>query len=47
MVGIVGSGISMVQNIPCLLIGRILFGFTCGLQSVCIPRYIEETVPQH
>eukprot|EP00347_Sterkiella_histriomuscorum_P017146 403350492 len=47
IIGIVGCIISMFENIPCILIGRAIFGFACGVQSVCIPRYIEETVPSH
>ncbi|CDW74001.1 sugar transporter family protein [Stylonychia lemnae] len=47
IIGVIGSGISLIENIPAILIGRTLFGFACGVQSVCIPRFIEETVPQH
>jgi len=31
IVGIIGSAISLVENIPCILVGRTLFGFACGV----------------
>ena len=30
-----------------MLIGRFLFGFSTGLFSSTVPRYIEETIPTH
>lgn len=45
MVGIVGVSITMIERIPFILLGRLIYGFSCGLISICVPRFIEETVP--
>ena len=44
-VGLAGAGITMEFNLTTILIGRFLFGFSSGLFSSTVPRYIEETVP--
>ena len=41
-IGLIGLGITMVENFNVILVGRFIFGF-----SVVSPRYIEETVPNH
>ena len=45
--GILGLGITMFLNFPCLLIGRFLYGLSAGLIGAITPRYIEETCPNH
>mmetsp|Transcript_4389 Transcript_4389/g.7430 ORF Transcript_4389/g.7430 Transcript_4389/m.7430 type:complete len:123 (+) Transcript_4389:213-581(+) len=46
-VGVLGICITMVLQFYCILAGRVLFGFSCGVISALIPRFIEETVPNH
>lgn len=47
LIGLIGLGITMVENFNVILVGRFIFGFSVGLKSVVSPRYIEETVPNH
>jgi len=35
----------MIQNLPCLIIGRFLYGLASGAFSVFCPKYISETSP--
>ena len=46
-IAIFGSAISIIPNVPCILIGRLIFGTGVGLHAVSIPRYLEETAPFH
>lgn len=45
IVGSVGVAMTLVQNLSMLLIGRLIYGLAVGIESVCMPRYIEEYVP--
>ena len=45
VIGIFGVLIEMIENFPAIIIGRIIYGFSSGIYSVCVGRYIEETVP--
>jgi len=47
VVGVVGVGIEMIDNMWAIFIGRLIYGYACGLYSPCIGRYIEEVVPMH
>lgn len=42
---IIGSGLTLIQNYPCLLAGRFLYGVASGAFSVFCPKYIAETSP--
>ena len=46
-IGIIGSALTVFQNVYALLIGRLILGLACGVMSVVLNRYIEETVPAH
>lgn len=46
-VGIVGVGLTMIENFYILLLGRIIFGFTAGSQGVIVVRMINENVPEN
>jgi len=46
IVGIVGMVLTLFENIPCLLIGRLLIGTSIGLNSVLIPIYVNEMSPE-
>lgn len=35
----------MVENLWFLIIGRLIYGFAVGVQSVGMPRYLDEMVP--
>lgn len=45
LMGIFGVGLTMIQNIECLLLGRVIYGTAVGIISVAMPRYLEEIVP--
>lgn len=45
LIGIVGVSIEMISNYWCIIVGRIIYGLSAGIYSVCVGRYIEETVP--
>lgn len=45
--GFVGSGITVITSPYAIIVGRFTFGLSAGFSSVCIPRYVEETVPTH
>ena len=45
--GIFGIGITMFFHMSTLIIGRLFFGLACGFFSSIVPRYIEETCPNH
>ena len=40
-----GVLLTMWQNFYVLLIGRVVWGLAVGIQSVAMPRYVEEFVP--
>ena len=42
---IVGTVLSMIAQIPLLLIGRLLCGMTVGVNSILVGLYIREIVP--
>jgi MFS family permease len=44
-VGLFGVVLTLFESIAAILIGRLIFGLSCGLLSINIPRYIEETIP--
>jgi len=46
VIWIIGSAIICAsQNIPMLVVGRIINGFCVGIQSAQVPVYISECVP--
>ena len=45
LVGCFGVCLTLIQNFPLLLIGRLIYGMAVGVNSVCLPRYVEEYVP--
>ena len=45
LIGIFGVSITLVENFYMMIIGRTIYGFACGIQTVATPRYIEEYVP--
>ena len=45
VLGIIGAGMTMVLNVYCLLVGRILYGFSLGLLVISWPRYMDEVLP--
>ena len=42
---IVGSSLSLVEQLPLLLIGRLLCGLTVGVNSILVGLYIREICP--
>jgi len=45
LIGIVGSSLSMIANMPIFCIGRFISGMTTGLNIALVPLYIKEIVP--
>ena len=45
LVGIIGVTMTLIQQYWLLLLGRVIYGLAVGVESVCMPRYIEEYVP--
>lgn len=43
----IGVGITLVENVWIICVGRFLFGVGCGILAVFIPKMIEETVPSY
>lgn len=41
----VGVAIQCIGYFPCILGGRLIYGFGVGITTVAFPRYMEETVP--
>lgn len=42
---IVSAILSMIMNFPCLIIGRLIFGYVGGAFSVFCPKYVLEASP--
>jgi MFS family permease len=46
-VAILGSAITLIADVWCIIIGRFLQGVCSGIFVSVGPRMIDETVPQH
>ena len=44
-VGAVGIVLTLIQNKYLLLLGRVIWGVAVGVQSVAMPKYLYEFVP--
>lgn len=42
---ILGSLLSMVANIYCMICGRVVQGVGCGMSSVVVPLFLKEISP--
>ena len=42
---LIGSGVSMIENMASIWIGRFIYGFSCGIFSVLVPLFINEVAP--
>ena len=47
VLGIIGNLMTLKLNFALLLIGRVVYGLSVGIQSAIVPRYIEENTPSH
>ena len=45
LVGMFGVTMTLFENLYMLLLGRVIYGIAVGVQSVCMPRYLEEYIP--
>lgn len=45
LLGIIGSGLSIINNFYVILIGRLAYGFAAGVLVTACPNIVEETVP--
>lgn len=46
-IGVTGICIEMIDNFWVISVGRLIYGFACGIYAPCIGRYIEEMLPAH
>ena len=44
-IGMLGVGITLIEDFTAMVVGRTIWGFACGIQTVVTPRYIEEYIP--
>ena len=44
-IGLIGVTMIMFENKWLLLTGRMVYGFAVGVESVAMPRYLDEVVP--
>ena len=47
MLALVATSMTMVLNLPLIIVGRCLFGLCCGILVFAGQRMLEETVPSH
>lgn len=47
VIGFIGVVITMFESLSAIIIGRVIYGFGCGILSIVGPRFIEETVPDN
>ena len=47
VLGILGSCLSVVDNLYVITVGRFLFGITAGINVVACPKILEETIPSN
>lgn len=40
-----GAGLTLIENIPAIIIGRFIFGLASGTFSVLVPGFINELCP--
>jgi len=45
MIALIATSLTMVKNVPLIVIGRLLFGLCCGVFIYAGQKMIEETVP--
>ena len=47
IIGVIGASIAIYESVWAILVGRLIYGFGCGLIAIAMPRSMEETVPEH
>ena len=45
IIGSIGAGITIIQRFYAIIVGRLIYGFSCGLIAITMPRVMEETIP--
>ena len=40
-----GAGLTLIENVPAIIIGRFIFGLASGTFSVLVPGFINELCP--
>ena len=43
----VALGITLIENVWAISVGKLLFGFSAGVISIAAPKMLDETVPAH
>src|SRR5947209_4665598 len=46
-VAFVGSLVCSIKSLTLISLGRLIFGFACGVYSILVPLMIDETVPSY
>ncbi len=41
IIGSIGAGITIIQRFYAIIIGRLIYGFCCGLIAITLPRVME------
>ena len=47
VLGIIGTGITIYENVWAIIIGRLIYGLSVGIIAIAMPRLMEETVPSN
>ena len=45
LIQILGNGLKLVMNFPCVLIGRVIFGLTNGVLMVVMGKIVTGSIP--
>ena len=45
IIGIIGVSITIIECFYLIILGRLIYGLSCGLIAVAMPRYMEEVLP--
>ena len=44
---LISCGLTLIENIHLIIIGKLLFGFSSGVLNVAGPKMLDETCPVH
>ena len=45
VIGILGAAITIYQQFWSIILGRLIYGLSCGFIAISMPRTMEETIP--
>ena len=47
IIAILSICLSLVQTMPCILVGKVIYGFAAQVLMIAGPKMLDETVPAH